>query len=298
MQEMKRSRIIILFLIFLLPFLATSQNAEFSADQLTICLGETIQFTDESTGSVTSWLWDFGNGETTVEQNPQFIYTDPGVYTVSLSINEGADTEEKIEYIRVLPTPNVDFDTILSSANRRAWFYIGFEADSIYVEDLLTLYLYWNFGDDSVFADTIPGVVLSNNWYSPSPYHLYNEPGTYNVFYRATFSNGCMDSITKTITINNRDSLFLPNVFTPDGDGINDNFVIGSNGLDLYSIIVYSRWGNIVYKSDAVQQIVWDGRTIDGTKIEPGIYYYVVIQESGVKEYVPKQGFVHIYYKP
>jgi len=63
----------------------------------------TVNFTDQSTGEVTSWEWDFGDGSTSTEQNPSHTYTDLGTYTVSLTV-EGAgesDTETKTNYINV-----------------------------------------------------------------------------------------------------------------------------------------------------------------------------------------------------
>lgn len=296
MQEMKRIQIVILFLIFLQPVILPGQVPQFSADKTSICLGETIQFTDLSTGSPTSWLWNFGDGQTATEQNPLYTYSTPGVYTVSLTV-DGGPQEEKTNYVTVFNSPVANFDTILTNANRHAWFFIGFAADSFYVNPFDTVFHYWEFGDNTTHADTFFNYGASGVWYTPSPFHLYDQTGDYNIFYRVAFNNGCSDSITNIVAVNDKDSLFLPNVFTPNGDGLNDHFIIGSNGTDKFSVIVYSRWGSVIYKSDVVQQVVWDGRTPDGTLVEPGVYYYVVTQESGEIDYPPKQGFVHIFYK-
>jgi len=298
MQEMKRVYIIILCFIFLQPVLLIGQTPDFSADNTSICLGEAIQFTDLTSGSPLSWLWSFGDGQTSTEQNPLYTYSTPGIYTVSLLIDGAAPAEEKVNYITVLNAPTANFDTIITNANRNSWFFIGFTADSFYVNPFDTVFHEWDFGDDQVYIDTFFNYSASGVWYIPAPFHLYNEVGNYNVLYTVSFDNGCTDSNSQTISVTDKDSLHLPNVFTPNGDGLNDNFIIGSNGTDKFSMIVYSRWGNIIYKSDPVQKIVWDGRTPDGTLVEPGVYYYVVTQESGDKDYQPKKGFVHIFYKP
>ena len=77
--------------------------AYFSAD---ITEGNTpleVQFSDESLGSVTSWLWDFGDGNTSSEQSPKHTYNIHGSFTIALTVNDGtnSDIETKIEYIDV-----------------------------------------------------------------------------------------------------------------------------------------------------------------------------------------------------
>ncbi len=77
--------------------------ADFSASNTNAAINETITFTDESAFSPTSWAWDFGDGETSTEQNPTHAYTEAGTYTVQLTVeNEnGSDTEIKEDYITV-----------------------------------------------------------------------------------------------------------------------------------------------------------------------------------------------------
>ncbi|MHC4310681.1 MAG: PKD domain-containing protein, partial [Planctomycetota bacterium] len=63
-----------------------------------------VNFTDQSTGQITSWSWDFGDGSTSTEQNPSHTYTDGGSYTVSLTVTGpgGSDTETRADYINVV----------------------------------------------------------------------------------------------------------------------------------------------------------------------------------------------------
>lgn len=79
----------------------------------------TVQFTDTSTGSPTSWAWTFGDGNTSTAQNPQHTYTAPGLYTVTLNAtNEyGSDTETKTDYITVYSSGTI---TVSSSIRPRA----------------------------------------------------------------------------------------------------------------------------------------------------------------------------------
>ena len=67
----------------------------------------TVNFTDESTGSITLWGWDFGDGGTSTEENPSYAYETPGTYTVSLTVKGpvGTDTEVKPDYITATSSP-------------------------------------------------------------------------------------------------------------------------------------------------------------------------------------------------
>ncbi len=80
-------------------------NADFAASSTEIVIGDAIQFTDLSYGSPTTWQWDFDNDGAidSEEQNPEWIYNEPGIYTVSLIVSDGTnqDTETKIDYINV-----------------------------------------------------------------------------------------------------------------------------------------------------------------------------------------------------
>lgn len=81
----------------------TPPEADFEADQTTAEVADTVQFTDNSTNDPTSWEWDFGDGETSEEQNPILVYEEPGNYDVSLTAtnDDGSDTETKLGYITV-----------------------------------------------------------------------------------------------------------------------------------------------------------------------------------------------------
>jgi gliding motility-associated-like protein len=88
-------------------------NSNFSASSTVVCLGEEITFTDLSTpaGTVISWAWDFGDGNSSNVQNPSHTYSAAGTYTVILTANDGttSDPEVKINYILVHPLPNPSF---------------------------------------------------------------------------------------------------------------------------------------------------------------------------------------------
>lgn len=98
--------------------------ADFDAFQTTVCEDSEVDFTDNSTNSPTAWAWDFGDGNTSTEQNPTHVYAAAGDYTVALTVTNtfGNSTETKVNYITVQEQPsgfaaNADATTICPGAD-------------------------------------------------------------------------------------------------------------------------------------------------------------------------------------
>ena len=85
--------------------------AEFSVDASTICLGNTVSFNDNSTGSPTSWSWDFGDGNTSNLQSPTHTYSSGGVYDIKLVISNSSSSDSitKIGHVTVNPQDDATF---------------------------------------------------------------------------------------------------------------------------------------------------------------------------------------------
>jgi gliding motility-associated-like protein len=90
---------------------------------------------------------------------------------------------------------------------------------------------------------------------------------------------GCVDVITKEVVIN---PFYIPNAFTPNGDGNNEYFfdantMAGGYDLDVQSfkITIFNRWGQSVYEADTYTKY-WDGTDPDGNKVPEGVYVYKI----------------------
>ena len=81
----------------------TSVGADFTADVLSGSVPLTVNFTDQSCGTITSWQWNFGDGSTSTEQNPSHTYSKAGTHTVSLTVTGpgGSDVETKPDFISI-----------------------------------------------------------------------------------------------------------------------------------------------------------------------------------------------------
>src|SRR6185437_3533718 len=105
--------------------------------------------------------------------------------------------------------------------------------------------------------------------------YLFAQKGKYPVKLIVTSAAGCKDSITQAVDIkNSKRVLNIPNVFTPNGDALNNIFTItGLNPCKDYELSIYNRWGQLFYHSIG-NSFVWDG-VFHGNKVPEGVYYYV-----------------------
>ncbi len=89
------------------------------------------------------------------------------------------------------------------------------------------------------------------------------------------------------------DELEIPNVFTPNGDQMNDYFEVETDGTTVYEFSVFTRTGTRIYYSKS-PRIFWDGNSLEGKELKEGIYYYVIDEEGGSDPF-GKAGFMYLY---
>ena len=104
-------------------------------------------------------------------------------------------------------------------------------------------------------------------------------------------SDLCLDSLEKSIVINSVEEFktdSFPNVFTPNGDGVNDllDFNLGDDLSQCSQVYVYNRWGVLVFETRKGHPI-WDGRTFSGNLVTEGVYFYhLVVNGTDYKGYI------------
>jgi gliding motility-associated-like protein len=145
------------------------------------------------------------------------------------------------------------------------------------------------FSNDFIFLDQSVG---GNSWSwdfgdgnsstTQNPTHEYGASGTYTVVLTVTNAAGCVDTVMQVVTVT--EGILIPNVFTPNGDGVNDEFFIPNSGLKEYSLEIYDRWGVLIFNSTA-PDVRWDGRTNSGQPCTDGTYYYILKAVSNTADY-------------
>ena len=107
---------------------------------------------------------------------------------------------------------------------------------------------------------------------------------TYTVTLTVMNTTGCSDTASGTIIVFDEYSIVMPNVFTPNGDRINDLFMAKITGVKSLTGTIYDRWGLTVFEWKAVNQ-GWDGHYSSGQMANEGTYFYVITltDESGTE---------------
>ncbi len=229
------------------------------------CLTQPVNFTATTDyNEQVTWQWQFGDNSQ--EQNigtgiseTSHIYNTAADYPVTLIINGGCATDTLIKQVHGAYKPEASFTTRLSH------YYATARVQFIYNGTPVTTYD-WDFGDDH-FSN-------SNN-----PTFAWDTPNdTAYVILYVTDEYGCKDTTETNLFIDEQPAVFIPNGFTPNGDGKNDYFTIPAHGLAHCKLQIVNRWGATVYVCDNTHELEsngWNG-TLNGNPAPGGIYTYML----------------------
>ena len=230
-----------------------------------------------SSNSPTTCLWTFGDNTTsTVCGNVPKTFINDGVFQVSYTVNDANGCSNTVfKNITVHPLPVAIFNAYPQPAN--------------ILEPELTFY---NLTDANIVAQTW---MFYDSIYStstlPRPTHEFTSPGEYDVTLIVVTDKGCIDTTIQTVKIDENISFYVPNAFTPDDDGKNDNFTAYGVGIENFKMSVYDRWGQIIKITDNINE-GWDGKLGSGKKAEVGVYIYR-IETTDIRK-IKKVTFGHI----
>ncbi len=229
----------------------------FNADSR--CAGSLIHFTNNSSyasSGTVSWLWDLGDGSFSNNLSATHIYTSAADYAVVLTANNiscpNLTTAATVNYSVETALPGIRYDTIYSIGNRS--FIINARS----------------FGVGYLWQ---PSTGLRN---AAAQSTIINLDSSVSYTVAITSAAGCVTTDSVFVKITNDGEIYVPQGFTPNGDGMNDRaypILIGIKQLNYFKI--FNRWGNIVFQTnDAAPQNGWDGKYLG--KMQPtGTYAWI-----------------------
>lgn len=238
-------------------------TVSFSSSVQNGCNPVFVQFAADATGNTGAYYdWEFGDGSTGTGVAPAHLYQASGCHTVVLTASyspQCSTTDSIVCMIDVYPQPDAGFYVTPSNID-----ILNPNAQFVNTSGHATTWL-WTFGDGG-----------SSDAENPS--HSFPEIGTYPVTLYASGVGDCIDSATNYVVINDISTIYVPNAFTPNGDGNNDIFNIGSHGVspDDFEMLIFDRWGNRVLKTDDLYE-GWNGAMNNhGEVIEQDVYVYKI----------------------
>lgn len=231
-----------------------------------------VQFTNLSQGKINSY-WDFGDGNSSIEKHPKHSFPKVGQYKISLISTDSSTcnvSDSSSGIVNVLQRSEADFEMVKEECSNA----VSFKNKSGHFETVL-----WNFGD-STFTESI----------DPDP-HEFTKAGIYYVRLITDRLKQCPDTVIYPIEIKGIpvDQLVPSNVFTPDGDGINDCFQFdgGLNECSKIKISIYNRWGQKMFETRDMSEC-WNGKVNNGVKECPeGTYFYIAEYKGLSKKIKP-----------
>jgi gliding motility-associated-like protein len=254
------------------PVKAVVPDAEGCGEVGVVCKNDTPRSAN------TELQWYLSTGDTLDELQPEVTFKNSGKHSAKLMLTSehGCRNTDKENFsVDVHPVPSAEFemnpsDGEISIMDPEVKFHYN---DPYAVQ--------WNFafgdGDSSTSRD---------------PSHVYERVGTYPVTLFAKTIHGCKAEKVKEIKVKERFSYYVPNAFSPDGDGVNDRFDGRGEGYTKRYMKIFDRWGELIFESHD-RSLEWDG-TVNGRKVKPDVYVYKIRVKDYKGDWHTKKGHVTV----
>lgn len=218
-------------------------------------------------GAAAGWQWNFGDSsQLSNAQDAAHCYYNNNVMTpvsfsptLTVTSDSGCVSELKIvDYLTVFPNPEAQFTALPSSTT--------------ITDPVITITnttsgadsWSWDFDDSQTDLTEHP------------PVHTYADTGTYLITLITESPFGCLDTASQTVIVEPDFLLYIPNAFTPNGDGLNDLFTAKGIYVTTFEMHIFDRWGNLLYQSDNMD-LGWDGKANGGAEeAQTDVYIYKI----------------------
>ncbi|MFZ6053314.1 PKD domain-containing protein [Halocola ammonii] len=255
-------------------------TVEFTPNQMEGCQPLTIQFQNDGDSGLCEW--DFGDGQTEIDCGTvSHTYTASGVYTPSLTVVDNNNCSNMVEYddlITVFEKPQAHFSFSPdnpSTLNGEVEFTDESIGDVTEYE--------WEFSN---------GDVLTNQ----NPIYTFEVPGSQLINLYITDSNGCRDTVSHAIFVDEEFHVYIPNTITLNWDGLNDVLIPVFSGVSKqdFEFRIFDRWGKMIYESYDLENTVWLGG-VEDYMVTPGVYNWTLkVTTTASKRVVTQKGHITV----
>jgi gliding motility-associated-like protein len=250
-------------------FILSAPTITLIPDANTICKNNCVTIS-YAPSTFTDITFDYGDGNGYTPFN-SYCFTSTGIHTISAqgTFTNGCHSVAVPISINVIDNPVADFSV-------SPQFFVN---DNVVITNLSSgANLYnWNFGDGNSLIT-----------YSYNINHSYSSSGRYCILLTAIDTVFlCSDTVTKCINVEDNFIIEIPNIFTPNLDGVNDEFKVRAKGVKEFHCEIYDRWGIKLYEWDDISK-GWNGYLKNNSKAPTGTYYYIikcVLNNGEIKEF-------------
>ncbi|MBX3165181.1 MAG: gliding motility-associated C-terminal domain-containing protein [Bacteroidetes bacterium] len=248
-------------------------NARYLEGCVPLC--NTFSFENKNTTSAEqstlTAVWQVNNKTYNTEKFTH-CFNQAGNYTVHVSVNDQNNCQSSfVTQLTVYPQPVADFEFTPKEPVENAD-----EVKFINTSKGAEFYA-WSFSD------------INQSSYEKTPSILYKDAGTYVIALIAQSSKECLDTVVKTIYVHPEFNAYVPDIFTPNGDNLNDVFMPVTHGAVHYHLSVFDRWGHKVFETTDLTK-GWDG-TFKGEPAKADVYVWKIVI-SNIKEEKELKGTV------
>ncbi|MDA3615575.1 PKD domain-containing protein [Polluticaenibacter yanchengensis] len=227
------------------------------------CMPLTVNM-DLKTNATTSYLWNFGNGETSQSPNPVYTYNIPGTYNISVKAKDGFGCENEKLLVNAVTVHDVPIAGFTASPypgiafNRRVEFKNESQGAVRYQ---------WQFGNPFATSRDV------------NPVHVFGDTGLYKVRLIAYNEHNCTDTAYLDYEISGTSAqVHIPNAFSPNGDGKNDVFRIFGLNIVTAKTRIFNRYGELIWEGDTFNGY-WNGvhQKTQKDQISGAYVYYIQV---------------------
>jgi len=236
-------------------------SAQITASNNKGCVPLCMTFTAINNGAAgiqsANWTFEDGGFASNVI-NTDRCFTIPGNYTANVVVTDNNNCTNSATYsMSAYPVPTADFNFS--------------PLKPVVNQDAEVTFTDASFGANIKIYDWYFKNVPKPHSTEKNPIYMFTEAGTYAVALTVTSDKGCKDTIVKVIIVGEDYGIYVPNVFTPNGDGNNEIFQPKGYGISKYEIQIFDRWGEIVFSTNDFN-VGWDGSYKGSSKIMEGSY--------------------------